>query len=368
MNRILLAFLLFAPLPLLAQDTTNCSQLGIDLDGDLQIGAGDILMLLGGYGTDLDLDGDMIPDCQDDCVGAYDTCGVCNGPGPQVLAIDTIIIVYDSIYVDTINEWLTYVLTEDTLFHLVCENPGCTDPLAENYDPYAEEGGNCDYSGSTCGDPLSFQGYTYNTIQIGNQCWFAENLRYLPSIGLPSDNEGIPNATICGENYSLEADPFSSTYQTFGALYNFSAVQEWELCPSGWHIPSDSDWMQMESSLGMPENELISYDDSRGYAAGIHLALKDSLEVWQIPGNNSSGFSALPGGTSYSSNDDCFFLPEASNDQGWALFGTNTVENGGFIIRILTDSGSIGIPRFGVSSVSLGGDYDQYVSIRCVQD
>ena len=74
MTRLLLAVFLLLPAVLLAQDTTTCSQLAIDLDGDLQLGAGDILMLLGGYGTNLDVDGDMIPDCQDDCVGAYDTC------------------------------------------------------------------------------------------------------------------------------------------------------------------------------------------------------------------------------------------------------------------------------------------------------
>ena len=59
MFRILLATFFLLPTVLIAQDTTTCSQLTIDLDGDLQIGAGDILLLLGGYGTDLDVDGDI---------------------------------------------------------------------------------------------------------------------------------------------------------------------------------------------------------------------------------------------------------------------------------------------------------------------
>lgn len=147
MTRLLLATFLLLPAVLTAQDTTTCSQLAIDLDGDLQIGAGDILMLLGGYGTDLDVDGDMIPDCQDDCVGAYDICGVCNGPGPQVLAIDTIIITYDSIYAEAIDDWLIFELDRDTLLYLVCQNPGCMNPEATNFEVLAtEDDGSCFYN------------------------------------------------------------------------------------------------------------------------------------------------------------------------------------------------------------------------------
>ena len=35
-----------------------------------------------------------------------------------------------------------------------------------------------------CGDPLEYQGYDYETVQIGEQCWFAENCKYLPSVSL----------------------------------------------------------------------------------------------------------------------------------------------------------------------------------------
>ena len=62
-----------------------------DNNGDNIVGIGDLIDLLARFG-DSDLDQDGIWDSADDCVGAYDTCGVCNGPGPQVLAIDTIII------------------------------------------------------------------------------------------------------------------------------------------------------------------------------------------------------------------------------------------------------------------------------------
>ena len=170
MTRLLLALLLLAPAALTAQETV-CTP--FDNNGDNIVGIGDLIDLLARFG-DSDLDQDGIWDSEDDCVGAYDTCGVCNGPGPQVLAIDTIIITYDSIYVEAIDDWLTYELSRDTLLHLVCENPGCTDPLADNFDPYAEEGGVCTFS--SCEGP-TFDGHTYEAVEIGEQCWFSENLR-----------------------------------------------------------------------------------------------------------------------------------------------------------------------------------------------
>ena len=67
-----------------------------DADGDGLIGVSDLLALLGVFQEE-DMDNDGIWDSQDDCVGAYDECEVCNGPGPQILGIDTIIVYYDSL-------------------------------------------------------------------------------------------------------------------------------------------------------------------------------------------------------------------------------------------------------------------------------
>ena len=109
-----------------------------DADGDGLIGVSDLLALLGVFQEE-DMDNDGIWDSQDDCVGAYDECEVCNGPGPQILGIDTIIVYYDSLYAEAIDEWWVYELDSDTLLTYLCENPGCMDPTADNYDPYAIE-------------------------------------------------------------------------------------------------------------------------------------------------------------------------------------------------------------------------------------
>ena len=55
-----------------------------------------------------------------------------------------------------------------------CEFSGCTDPDALNYDAYAvEDDGSCDFELV----PVTFDGYAYEVVQIGEQVWFAENLR-----------------------------------------------------------------------------------------------------------------------------------------------------------------------------------------------
>ena len=153
---ILLLCLFLIPCALSAQDSSLCEGQQYDVDGDNVVGVGDVLSVLSWFGTVLDADQDGTLDCNDDCVGVYDECGVCNGPGPQVQVLDTIIITYDSIYVEAINDWVTYELGADSVFTLQCEDPG-------NF--------------NACGDPIAMDGYSYSTVLIGDQCWFAENLR-----------------------------------------------------------------------------------------------------------------------------------------------------------------------------------------------
>jgi len=263
-----------------AQDTV-CTP--FDNNGDNIVGIGDLIDLLARFG-DSDLDQDGIWDSEDDCVGAYDTCGVCNGPGPQVLVLDTIIITYDSIYVEAINDWVTYELGADSIFSLQCEDPG-------NF--------------NACGDAIALDGYSYSTVLIGDQCWFAENLRttiYADGTAIPAgltDGEWTSTTSgataVYGEgsstcaNYSPDIDACdeAQSLAEYGRLYNWYAVDDSRgLCPSGWHVPTDGEWTVMIDFL------------SGGNTGG---QLKTTYG-WNGGGNgtNSSGFSGLPGGVRYS--------------------------------------------------------------------
>ena len=137
-----------------------------------------------------------------------------------------------------------------------------------------------------CGDPLSYQGYDYATVQIGDQCWFAENLQanlYTSGDSIPGDlSNDSWAATTEGARCAYNED--NVLIAEYGQLYNLHAVLDARgLCPVGWHVPSASDFDPLAQSLG-------------GYSvAGV--AMKSSptdSPSWN--GTNTSGFNGLPGG------------------------------------------------------------------------
>ena len=249
----------------------------------------DVLGICGG-GCEGDIDGDGICDDVDTCVGVLDECGVCNGPGPTEIVIDEIVITYDSVYLPVDGEWFVYAVDVDTTLSYTCA-------------PFFGD----------CGDPLSYQGYDYATVLIGEQCWFAENLRsenYENGDVIPSNlsdsqwSSNPPGAVaVYGEgsstctNYSPDGDACDEAWSLneYGRLYNWYAVDDARgLCPSGWHIPTDSEWMTMEMALGMSEAEA----NATGWRGTDHGTQMKTDYGWGDGGNgtNSSGFSGLPGG------------------------------------------------------------------------
>lgn len=135
-------------------------------------------------------------------------------------------------------------------------------------------------SDHTCGDPVSYHDYDYATVEIGDQCWFAENLRSAQF----TDGSAIPTSAV---------DPFgdnAANIDTWGLMYEGTAVIDSRgLCPSDWHISSNADWQ-----------ELINYAANNGYSGNESSALK-SASGWSSGANGSDafGFNAKPGGFHY---------------------------------------------------------------------
>ena len=140
---------------------------------------------------------------------------------------------------------------------------------------------------------------TYKTVKIGNQEWMAENLAYLPSVSSSSAKSYTePYYYVYGyQGTSVSAAKATDNYSIYGVLYNWPAAKA--ACPSGWHLPSDAEWKQMEMAIGMSQSEA---DDTgwRGTNEGSQLAGNASLWSNGNLKNSSqfgtSGFSGLPGG------------------------------------------------------------------------
>ena len=164
-----------------------------------------------------------------------------------------------------------------------------------------------------CGDPLTYWDYDYATVLVGDQCWFAENLRtatYANGDSIPaglSDAEWISTTAgataVYGEGNSncTQASPVmdpcdeGASLAAFGRLYNwFAADDSRNICPTNWHVPTDSDWMDLEVSSGM-DSVVANNTGWRGTDEG--LKLKSSIG-WNNGGNGQDvlGFNVQPAG------------------------------------------------------------------------
>ena len=155
-----------------------------------------------------------------------------------------------------------------------------------------------------CGDaPPTIDGYTYKTVKIGEQEWFAENLKTT----VYANGQEVPYSRT-DESWTIQQMGMRCSYDhdearsvQYGQLYNWYAVDDARgLCPSGWRVPSDKDWQDLEVFLGMSRAD-VSLEGERGSGdLGIGAKLK-AKSGWKYEGNgtNDFGFSAFPGGRRY---------------------------------------------------------------------
>ena len=229
--------------------------------------------------------------------------------------------------------------------------------------PYPEWPDNTADNTWTCGDPLNYWDYDYATVLIGEQCWFAENLRaenYRNGDPIPSDLSGSEWTTTTsgatstyGEgisacsNYSPDIDACDEAQALveFGRLYNWHATDDPRgICPSGWHVPHDGDWTSLEEYVG-----------SQGHFGTEGMVLKSSTG-WHNSGNGTDhfGFRGLPSG--FRSDSDGHFW-DAGNQSIW---WSSTPSSGTAWTRFLNSNESE-IERY-------NHDVRDGFSVRCIKD
>ena len=177
-------------------------------------------------------------------------------------------------------------------------------------------------------------GNTYYTVINGSQEWMAENLKttkYNDGTDIPIVNDGeqwrnLSTPGMCW--YQNDQVNFGNSY---GALYNWYVVNTGILCPSGWHVPSDSEWTLLENYL---VNNSFNYDGTSDFnklakALASTSSWTESIFIGS-PGNsdysikrNASGFSALAAGIRFG-GDGIFGLNNSYGSWWTSSYGFNS--------------------------------------------
>jgi uncharacterized protein (TIGR02145 family) len=198
------------------------------------------------------------------------------------------------------------------------------------------------------GAGVTFDGYTYSSIVLGNgQEWMAENLRttaYANGDPIPNvtDNTIWQNLTTGAWAHYNNDNQYDNPY---GKLYNWYTVADpRNVCPTGWHVPSDAEWTVLSDYLG---GEAVAGGKMKStgtaYWSGSNTAA-----------TNESGFSGLPGGF----RDDGGAFGNVGGFGGW----WSSTEGG-------TDYAWDRVLDYSAGDVNRGYDYKANgFSVRCLRD
>jgi len=222
------------------------------------------------------------------------------------------------------------------------------DPNYLEFNPAANtDDGSCATLASTCARP-TMDGYTYSVVEIGDQYWFAENLRttvYADDSAIPEVTDdgawtGLSTGARCDYNNDV------TNVATYGRIYNwYAATDAAGLCPSGWHVPTDGEWTDLENYLS-----------TNGHSGTEGTVLK-ATSGWSSGGNGTDnfGFSALPGGYRDYFDSGGFF---GAGDQGY--WWSSSLYGGSAWSRVLN----------GLNPVVGRNFYDPRdgFSVRCLRD
>jgi uncharacterized protein (TIGR02145 family) len=172
--------------------------------------------------------------------------------------------------------------------------PGCNDPVALNYNPTSTNSEICAY----CGESFTYAGSTYTTEDVGGQCWMVENLRYLPFVS--PDNHGQCQGEfimVPGYQGTNVAEALSMLSGTDGALYSGNAAYNLELCPTGFHVPDNSEWNSFLDAGGsvqfQNENNHVGSCGSGGgtWSWNYFWSSSSNGHIWEFSSSGYSGWN-----------------------------------------------------------------------------
>jgi len=217
-----------------------------------------------------------------------------------------------------------------------------------------------------CPANITYNSHAYKAVELGTQCWMAENLRtrkYNDGTDIPFDASGGVGGNGSDQTWSElrygahtiyrhDSTPTTGNLAKYGYLYNWYAVKgitsgetpTKNICPDGWHVPTGSDWNKLVKSLDSEADTISGIPKVQSTTAGTILK-----------STGSGGFSALLGGFR-ADNDGAF-----NSINGGAFYWSATEVPGGVEYRYLF-SGNDG------SVLKTGGSKTVGMSVRCLRD
>ena len=198
------------------------------------------------------------------------------------------------------------------------------------------------------GTVTDIDGNVYETVQIGEQLWMAENLK----VTRYNDGSEIPNITNNGDWNGLSTGAYGdydnnpTNSETYGRLYNWFVVgDDRGVCPDGWHVPTDAEYTVLTDYLG-------------GTSVAGGKMKEAGLDHWNSPNTgatNESGFTALPAGY----RNFNFGSYDGMGSSGYFWSSSESSSNSAWYREL----------SYGSSSVYRYANYKQFgFSVRCLGD
>jgi uncharacterized protein (TIGR02145 family) len=199
-----------------------------------------------------------------------------------------------------------------------------------------------------CGTPVVHQGVTYATVAIGDQCWFAENVRYLPSVSSDEDWGNGAQAYVYGyKGTDVNEAMALPEYLEYGVLYNHAAAVNWDVCPTGWHLSTHTEFYALRTYLESNQGGKLKTTGTAGGGDGL----------WNDPNTgatNETGFSAKPGGVAQTG---AFSIRMGNEAHFWTPANAPGMSKQSFYVR------------YNTGSLDMKTDHQACgKSIRCVRD
>lgn len=166
-----------------------------------------------------------------------------------------------------------------------------------------------------CGVVNDYDGNSYHTVVIGDQCWMRENLRTTHY----ADGKALKLGTYVSETELCYYYPnheqgnalkYGLLYSWFTVMNGVKATEEnpsgvQGICPNGWHLPSNFEWMGLEDYVGYHNDYHCGTDvnniaramaSSDGWYKDFMTHGQPCCIIENLSTNNATGMSVLPAG------------------------------------------------------------------------